>query len=91
MTTGSANNRTGFADPEYDRLLESALNARGEERQRSYRAAEERLLEALPIIPLFGFTTTSLVDPTLEGFHTNALDIHFPKFWRKTAGGAHSK
>jgi hypothetical protein len=75
-------------------LLAAALEARGDERQRLYRAAEERLLEGLPIIPHFGFTTTSLVDPRLDGFHPNNLDIHFPKFWRffyhprRDAGGA---
>jgi ABC-type oligopeptide transport system substrate-binding subunit len=88
MTSASANNRTGFADARYDELLAAAAAARGAERQRLYRAAEERLLEALPVIPLFGFTTTSLVDPALEGFSPNTLDIHFPKFWRYGAGGA---
>jgi oligopeptide transport system substrate-binding protein len=82
MTSTSANNRTGFADARYDELLAAASSARGAERQRLYRAAEERLLEALPVIPLFGFTTTSLVDPALAGFSPNTLDIHFPKFWR---------
>lgn len=82
MTSSSANNRTGFADARYDELLAAALQARGAERNRLYHAAEERLLEALPVIPLFGFTTTNLVDPALAGFHPNNLDIHFPKFWR---------
>ncbi|MDZ4774560.1 MAG: peptide ABC transporter substrate-binding protein [Planctomycetota bacterium] len=87
MTSTGANNRTGFEDAEYDALLARAATSRGTERERLYRAAEERLLAALPIIPLFGFTTTSLVDPALEGFHPNALDIHFPKFWRRAHVG----
>lgn len=83
FTSASANNRTGWKDALYDGLVEEALHARGAERARLYRAAEERLLAELPIIPLFGFTTTSLVDPRLEGFHANPLDVHFPKFWRR--------
>jgi oligopeptide transport system substrate-binding protein len=85
MESRSANNRTGFADARYDELLQQARSARGAERQRLYREAEARLLEALPIIPLYGFTTTSLADPALAGFHPNSLDIHFPKFWRRDA------
>lgn len=91
FTGASANNRTGFADPRYDELVAAALAARGAERQRLYRAAEERLLEALPVIPLYGFTTTSLVDPALEGFHPNPLDVHFPKFWRRPRGGTETR
>ncbi|MBL8859421.1 MAG: peptide ABC transporter substrate-binding protein [Planctomycetes bacterium] len=87
LTQASANNRTGFADARYDALLAEALTARGAERKRLYAEAEARLLELLPIIPLFGFTTTSLVDPRLAGFHPNNLDIHFPKFWRWNADG----
>jgi oligopeptide transport system substrate-binding protein len=78
----SENNRTGWKNVRYDELVRAALEARGDERARLYREAEQVLLDELPILPVFAFTTTSLVDPRLEGFHPNALDVHFPKFWR---------
>jgi oligopeptide transport system substrate-binding protein len=82
FTGDSENNRTGWKNARYDELVRAALDARGAERARLYRAAEEVLLAELPVLPIFAFTTTSLVDPRLEGFHPNALDVHFPKFWR---------
>lgn len=85
FTAASENNRTGWKDPRYDALVARALEARGTERARLYAEAESVLLEALPIVPLYGFTTTSLVDPRLEGYHPNNVDVHFPKFWRWSA------
>ncbi len=82
FTGDSENNRTSWKNARYDGLVRAALEARGAERARLYREAEEALLAELPVLPVFAFTTTSLVDPRLEGFHPNALDVHFPKFWR---------
>ncbi len=81
FTSDSENNRTGWSSAKYDALVHAALDARGSERARLYGEAEKVLLDELPILPVFAFTTTSLVDPRLEGFHANALDVHFPKFW----------
>lgn len=88
FTSDSENNRTGWKSARYDDLVRAALDARGDERARLYRQAEEVLLDEMPILPVFAFTTTSLVDPRLEGFHANALDVHFPKFWRFASDGA---
>jgi oligopeptide transport system substrate-binding protein len=88
FTSDSENNRTGWKSARYDALVRAALDARGSERARLYHDAEQALLDETPILPVFAFTTTSLVDPRLEGFHANALDVHFPKYWRWTAGSA---
>jgi oligopeptide transport system substrate-binding protein len=85
FTSESENNRTGWSSAKYDALVRQALDARGSERARLYREAERVLLDELPILPVFAFTTTSLVDPELEGFHANPLDVHFPKFWHFAA------
>lgn len=85
FSSASENNRTGWRDAHYDAVLQAALEAREPERSRLYAEAEALLLDALPIIPLYAFTTTSLVDPRLGGFHPNSLDVHFPKFWRWNA------
>ena len=78
----SENNRTGWSDPAYDALLERAARcADGPERARLYREAEERLLEALPILPIYSYASQNLVDPGLGGFEDNVLDEHAPKFW----------
>ncbi len=78
---GADNSRTGWSDARYGALLEQARSAREPERGRILREAEALLLRELPIIPLYTFAVTSLVDPRLGGFHANPLDEHFPKFW----------
>jgi len=84
----SENNRTGWKNARYDELIARARLARDPERASLLEEAEALLLEELPILPLWSFVTRNLVDPRLEGFAENALDEHFPKFWRWNAGGA---
>jgi oligopeptide transport system substrate-binding protein len=83
----SENNRTGWKSARYDELIARARAARDPERAALLEQAEALLLEELPILPLWSFVTRNLVDPRLEGFAENALDEHFPKFWRLGAGG----
>ncbi|MBK7878094.1 MAG: peptide ABC transporter substrate-binding protein [Planctomycetes bacterium] len=77
----SPNNRTGWKDAEYDALLDQAERASGPERAELLRAAEARLLDAAPIVPLYGYVTKNLVNPRLGGFFENPLDEHAPRFW----------
>lgn len=79
LSTGGQNT-TGFANPEYDRLVRASrgqtdLSARHE----TYRQAEDILLRELPIIPLFYDGKPHLVHPAVRGWHSNLLDIHPPK------------
>jgi oligopeptide transport system substrate-binding protein len=71
-------NRTGFADPEYDRLLNTASASIGEARWKALEAAEQRLVEAVPLIPLCHTACSFLVRPGLGGIYANPLEIvHF--------------
>ena len=71
-------NRTGFADPEYDRLLDTATASLGEARWKALEAAEQRLVEAVPLIPLCHSACSFLVRPDLDGIAANPLEIvHF--------------
>ncbi|MCY2960766.1 MAG: peptide ABC transporter substrate-binding protein [Planctomycetota bacterium] len=78
---GADNSRTGWNDARYGELLERARASREPERGRLLQDAEALLLRELPILPVYTFAVTSLVDPRLGGFHANPLDEHFPKFW----------
>ena len=53
FTSGHENNRTGWADAEYDRLLEKATVAEAGKREELLAAAEERLLTQAPVIPIY--------------------------------------
>jgi ABC-type oligopeptide transport system substrate-binding subunit len=86
-TDGGAN-RTGFADPEYDRLLDTASASIGDARWRALEAAERRLVEAVPLIPLCHTACSFLVRPGLGGITANPLEIvHFDQVARAGAAG----
>lgn len=77
LSHAGAVNYSGYADPGYDRLVANALaSADPPTRRRLLAAAEERLLRAAPILPLFHYVSRSLVAPDLAGWQDNAMNIH---------------
>jgi len=72
--SGSGNNRTGHADPEYDALLERARRAKGDDRLGRLAEAEALLLEAAPIAPIYHYARGVLVSPRVRGFVSNPLN-----------------
>jgi len=87
--TGSANNRTGWSHARYDALLDEASREPDEARRAELLSEAEGILTTeLPILPIYTYVTQNLVDPRLEGFGENVLDIHFLKFlrWREEGG-----
>jgi len=82
FVTGGENNRTGWGDPRYDELVRrAALESDSKRRLALLAEAEAILLEELPILPIYSYTTQNVVNPRLGGFHENVVDDHFPKFW----------
>lgn len=82
FTTGGANNKTGWGNPEFDRLIDAIkLEQDVEKRDRLMLDAEAILLDELPVLPIYSYVTQNLVKPRLGGFHGNMLNEHFPKFW----------
>lgn len=74
---GSSNNHTGWNSLAYDRLLREAdLTADATARQKLLQQAETVLLEELPIIPIYHFTSVRLVHPAVRGWHPLPLDRH---------------
>ena len=77
FVSGGANNRTGFADARYDALLaEAAATADPDARRELLQGAEERLLDAAPILPIYHYTYPYLLQPNVRGWPPNALDFH---------------
>jgi oligopeptide transport system substrate-binding protein len=75
FTRDSAQNFTGWSDPAYDRdLYEATRTLDPARRQALYRAAEARLLEAAPIIPLYFNTHVYLLHPSVRGWRPGLLD-----------------
>lgn len=74
--TGGGNNQTGWSNQRYDDIvlrLAPAANSQ-EQRYRLLREAESILLDEVPIIPIYIYTSKSLVQPSVKGVHGNLLD-----------------
>jgi oligopeptide transport system substrate-binding protein len=69
--TGGGNNRTGWSDAVYDKLLDDAkaLTHSPDARMDRLARAEERLLDEAPIIPLYLYSSAHLISPRLQGFY----------------------
>ncbi len=82
FVSGGKNNRTRWSHEGYDALVrEAGLEADIERRLDLLQRAEAILLEELPILPIFAYTTNNAVHPRLGGFFENSQDDHYPKFW----------
>lgn len=70
--SGDPNNRTGFADPEFDALLDAAAAASDPAVRLGLLArAERRLLESAAVAPLLVDANQELVSPRISGFVPN--------------------
>ena len=77
FTSASGNNHTGWTDPAYDQLVESATRtAASPERDAMFLEAETLLLEAMPVIPIYHYTHVFLIQPSVKGWHSTLLDRH---------------
>jgi len=74
---GSSNNHTGWHSAAYDELLQAADHtADPAARAALMQQAEALLLDEMPVIPLYYFTTVRLVHPAVRGWNNLPLDRH---------------
>ncbi len=73
---GGGNNNTGYADPRYDELiLRKAPQAKTkEERFALFNEAETMMMEEMPIIPIYTYTSKHLIHPSVKGMPSNLMD-----------------
>jgi oligopeptide transport system substrate-binding protein len=74
--TGGGNNNTGFADPRYDEMIlrKAPQAATMEERFAIFHEAETLLMEQMPIIPIYTYTSKHLIHPSVNGLPPNLMD-----------------
>ncbi|WOJ97824.1 peptide ABC transporter substrate-binding protein [Congregibacter brevis] len=70
------NNNTGYADPRYDKLIqETAPQAKTrEDRYAAFYKAEQMLMEQMPIIPIYTYTSKHLTQHSVCGMPSNLMD-----------------
>lgn len=77
FTSMSGDNRTGWANKQYDDLIRKAATiADKAERFETFQQAESILLDEVPLIPLYNYTTNNLVSTQLKGYSQNILDYY---------------
>jgi oligopeptide transport system substrate-binding protein len=82
FTSGNPLNAVGYADAGFDALVATAASSTGPERDHALRAAEQRLLDAHALIPLFHYSSKHLVSPKVCGYRAHPLDHHPSEFLR---------
>jgi oligopeptide transport system substrate-binding protein len=76
-------NGTGWADSDYDRLLQEATAQPDRAtRMRLLAQAEARAMEQSPLMPLYFYVSKKLVKPYVRGIEENPLNIHPSRFVR---------
>lgn len=74
-TTGNGNNDTGWSNARYDELIRKAQAASNEREHYDYLLeAENILLEELPMIPLYWYTSIYMLHPLVGGWEPKLLD-----------------
>jgi oligopeptide transport system substrate-binding protein len=70
------NNRTGWCNEKYDKLILDVApsQASHSERLKIFQQAETLLLEDMPIIPVYTYTSIKLLDPSVKNFDDNILN-----------------
>ena len=73
---GGGNNRTGWCNKEYDRLILEVAPSQSshEERLAVFQQAETMLLNDMPIIPVYTYTSLKLVDLSVGNLDGNIMN-----------------
>ena len=73
---GGGNNRTGWCNEEYDRLILEVAPSQSshEERLAVFQQAETMLLNDMPIIPVYTYTSLKLVDLSVGNLDGNIMN-----------------
>ena len=74
-------NDSAWGSKRYDELMELSKSAKTQgERFEYFQEADKILIDEMPLIPLYGYTTNNLVSPSVKGYYKNILDYHPYKY-----------
>jgi oligopeptide transport system substrate-binding protein len=85
---GGALNASGYRDSGFDALVARAAAEDGAGRADALRAAEQRLLDAHAVIPIYHYSSKHLVSRKVCGYRAHPLDHHPSEFLRWCGAGA---
>lgn len=71
------NNNTGWSNPQYDELINQAKNEQDSAKRASIlMEAEKILMTELPILPIYHYVNTYMINSKVQGVYDNILDLH---------------
>ncbi len=73
FTSENAYNDPNFYNDEYDALLSASAKARGKEHFDKLYAAQEILMNEMPVIPVYHYTDFMLASPKVQGWDRSVL------------------
>lgn len=78
MLTGNGNNRTGWSNAQYDRLVNDANGLTDSAKRMAMLQEAEKILQAeAPLLPIYHWVTVAMFDPErVGGFSPNVIDVH---------------
>ncbi len=72
--TGGGNNDAGFSNPEYDSLIAQAkVETDVDKRAEMMRKAEDILMDEMPVLPIYYYTSVNAAQPNVKGVIYSAL------------------
>lgn len=75
MLSNNGNNRARWNNSEYDKLIAQAnATADVEQRMKLFQQSQMLLLEEVPIIPIYTYTSKTLIHPSVENWPSNIMD-----------------
>jgi len=87
LQSGVSSNTPGYANPEFDSLMERASSQTDLYQRRLYLEEAERiLLGDHAVIPLYFFVSERLVSSAVRGWEDNVLDYHYSQHLSLSAG-----
>ena len=73
-TTGGGNNDAGFSNARYDELIAAAkVETDSEKRLEMLREAEDILMDEMPILPIYYYTTVTAANENVKGVRISTL------------------
>lgn len=73
-TTDGGNNDTGFSNARYDELIAAAkVETDSEKRLEMLREAEDILMDEMPILPIYNYTTVTAANENVKGVRISTL------------------
>jgi oligopeptide transport system substrate-binding protein len=81
LRSTAGQNDTGYSNPEYDRLVTASQSERDPHaRMALLQQAEAVMLADMPILPLYVYVRSRLVQPWVGGYEPNIMDHHRHKY-----------